>query len=239
MDLLPKLLIPLLCLASSLLVGFFARRVWRKNRLIVRTPTSRIGDLRPGFAEAKGRLVAPGETLVSPMTRKKCLYYHFRVEQRRTVDSKRQWVTVVDDLKANPCQVDDGTGCAFVALEDAEVHLERDALKKSGMFNSAPPELERVLAEKYGESSKGRFLNRRMRYFETVLEEGDELYVLGRVMWRDEGPAFVDGNPVFVVSDQGETRVAARYLWRALGLATLSEAALALSMFSAYMILID
>ena len=58
------------------------------------------------------------------------------------------------------------------------------------------------------------FVNKTLRYSETVLEVGDPLYVLGTVQFRDDDtPRFVKGGQVFIVSDKGERALQSRYGW--------------------------
>jgi hypothetical protein len=75
--------------------------------------------------------------------------------------------------------VDDGTGAVALDLQAAELVLNPGTEFRSGFWNDTPPELERVLNDRYGRSSRGLLFNKGMRYAETLIEAGDELVVLG------------------------------------------------------------
>jgi hypothetical protein len=60
-----------------------------------------------------------------------------------------------------------------------------------------------------GLSSTGMIFNRTMRYAETVVREGEEIYVLGHVDWANDRPSFSRGAaPFYVIGDQGEDGIA-------------------------------
>lgn len=192
----------------------------RRAKRIEETPTSPVGSLAPGFAEIKGKIVAAGDLLDSPMTRKACVYYDFHVEEQRTRHvgtgkhrrTEHYWATVVRDKQVRPFVVDDGTGSAEIDIARAELLLDQDARARSGFLQDAPPDLEATLNQRYGRSAQGIIFNRAMRYSETVLEQGDELYVLGTAVAEEGRPCrFVKGNDVFIVSDRGEQAVVASY----------------------------
>ncbi|MBI4616654.1 MAG: hypothetical protein HY720_23790 [Planctomycetes bacterium] len=199
---------------GGVLLGFLSRGYRTKVRRIEETPTSEIRNVRPGLAEIRGRIKAGGEPLASPLSGKPCVYYDFKVEELhrrrsgRRGGSSTQWRTVVRDRQTAPFWVDDGTGQAEVEIEKADLILAADAHARSGFLQDAPPELEGMLRERYGRSSQGLIFNKTMRYSETILEEGDDLFVLGTAV-RDAGarPRFVKGDDAFVVSDSDEASV--------------------------------
>ncbi|MFW5798014.1 MAG: GIDE domain-containing protein [Planctomycetota bacterium] len=201
----------------------FAIRNWTRYRLIEDTPTTPVESLSPGLREAQGAVVALGDSLQSPMGHKACVYYHFKVEEERIRrdsdgDTRRTWHTVVNDRQHAHCGVDDGTGFAEIDIQNAELKLNQDQHKRSGLFNSASSDLEAALNERYGRSSKGFIFNKSMRYTETVLEEGDRLYVLGDVEMRDDRPpVFKKGEHPLIVSDKGEAGVSSSYKWTSIG----------------------
>jgi hypothetical protein len=76
--------------------------------------------------------------------------------------------------------LDDGSGKALVLLEaDARMALDKDGRYRSGTFDDATPELEAFLSRN-GLSSQG-FLgfNKRLRYREGVVEEGEQVVISG------------------------------------------------------------
>ena len=59
---------------------------WRRARALEDTPASRIRSASQGYVEFSGHARAlPGEPVVSPLTGRRCVWWQYRVEQRRTV----------------------------------------------------------------------------------------------------------------------------------------------------------
>jgi hypothetical protein len=194
---------------------YWSRKNARVAELIESTPTTPVRELCEGFHEAKGAVVPVAGTEVSPMSQKTCVHYEFTVKEARTRRSgkhtRTEWVTVVHDRQSLPFALDDGTGQVGVDLNGAELTLARDAYASSGFLSDAPPELERLLQQRYGRSTQGWVFNKSMRYEETVLEPGDELYVLGNVQVAGDRLCFVPGGELYLVSDGSEEAVLASY----------------------------
>ncbi len=202
----------------------FGRKAWGRYRLVEDTETSPIGRLgAQGFAEVKGRIRARGALLTSPLAGTPCVYHRLVIEQQKTVRQyrsngstrRRKWVKVVDDTRSGDFVIRDGSGEAEVAIREARILLDRDSKARQGVFTGGANDFEDLMA-RYGQSHKGLLLNKTLRATETVLEEGDELYVLGPYTRRRELPRFAHGDPLFLVSDRGETRVARRYRLKAI-----------------------
>jgi len=199
------------------IVQAFRRSGWAKR--IRDTPTSRIGDVRGGYQEVKGRLVAPerGRMLKAPLTGKRCVYYEFTVTETTGGSDGGSTRTIIQDKRNAGCQLDDGTGVANIDLTGAELALDTDRHEKSGFLRPASPKFDSVLA-KYNKRSKGLLFNKDLEAKETVLEEGDRLYVLGpakivkgRVTFRASG-----GQPM-IVSDKSERDLLAQCNTKAAG----------------------
>ncbi len=215
----PILIVILVCIAVVGILVYFAYRFHRIATLIKDTPTSKVIDLHERLVEVQGSVRAGGRMLQSPLAGTDCVYYRFKVEERRTSGMgnhhRSHWRTIINDSEVVPCLVEDDTGVAEVMLEEAKLVLAPDSHTHSGFFNDTSPELERTLNDRYGRSSKGFIFNKSMRYSETILEVGDPLYVLGTVTAISDGPpriAKADG-PVFLVSDKPESKLQSRYTW--------------------------
>jgi hypothetical protein len=208
-------------LLESVLV-YLAVRSQRRARWLARVPWSEIGGLQPGPIKVRGRVVADGELLRGPLSRRDCVYYHFRVQEKRQRGGPpphgggTYWKTVIDDAQYVPFSLDDGTGCVALRLKLAELDVHPDVDERSGMFNSARPELERMLQKRYGYSSVGLIFNRTLYSSETRIEEGDALVVLGTAREAaDGGWELVRGDGFLIVSDRGPKQLLSSYRWTA------------------------
>jgi hypothetical protein len=231
------LIITIVGIAGALGLVWYGFRGWKRYTLITGTETSRISGILGGLAEINGTVVSMGEELLeSPYSGIPCVYYRFKVEEQRHRSAGRRggstyWATVINDREYAKCGVDDGTGTIVVDLEKADLVLDRDAHATSGLFSAAPPEMEEVLNSRYGRSSKGFIFNRRMRFHETILEPGDEVYVLGDVTVTGDGEwRITKQEHPLIVSDRGEHGASRRFFWQAI-LSWLGATAIAVVIF--------
>jgi hypothetical protein len=126
-------------LAAAGLLGFLAYRSGQTQRRAAEVVRCRVAEMRDGVCKVKGRLVARGEVLTSPLTGKKCLFYRFQVDQAYLV---RTWTTqygpfpmgegdtrmsdgesyrpLVEDQQRVAVALEDETGTAYLDLRDVE-----------------------------------------------------------------------------------------------------------------------
>ena len=191
--------------------GYFAVRAGRIAGMIEELPTTPIADIRRGLVEVKGKVRALSEPLESPYTRAPCVHYHFKVVQGGGKNSR----TIINDRNSTGCVVEDGTGSCRVDLWRARMVLDSVVHGSSGTFNEAPEGVETMLRERYGKTSKGWVFNKSMSYTETVLREGEQVYVLGTARAAEGGASRVTkGAGVFIVSDKSERKLLAKFRGR-------------------------
>jgi hypothetical protein len=200
-------------------------------RLIVAAPLCKCDQLVTGLAKMRGTIVALDEEdlLVSPMTRTRCVFYKFVIEEQRTrTVTERQgnrtvrrtehyWHPIITDVQAVPTAVKDKTGEALVDLKEAELTLAA-MQARSGSFKSVPADLERSLQKRYGVSSKGLIFNKSMRYTEAVIEPGARVFVVGDCKVRKNGSAcFCKGDHPLLITDKNEDELVGHYKTRFYG----------------------
>ena len=190
-----------------------ACRYFAKVKRIKNTLTSEIGELTEGTREIKGRVTERGKKLRAPMTGKPCVYYEFTVTQNAGEDNAS---TIIHDKPIARCHVDDGTGAASINLNGADLVLDAVRHESSGVLNSASPRLESILA-RYKKISKGWVFNKKLQYTETILEVGDELYVLGPAKVAKGNVWFKasNGQPL-IVTDKSERMLLENFTTKAL-----------------------
>ena len=153
----------------------------RRARLLARVPWSKIGQLRPGPVKVRGRALADRGLLRSPLAGRKCVYYHIQAKKLVHWGDSSRWKTVVNDASGAAFALHDGTGSVTIWPNAAEFVLHRDT-----------------------HEYEGSCLFRKLEYFETRIEEGDVLVVLGTA--RDlsgAGWELVPGDAPLLVSDKG------------------------------------
>lgn len=185
---------------------------------MIRTSTSEIAHISADEqVEIIGRADSP-TTLHSPITKTPCVLWQVQVMERRSSGRSSRWVTVYSNTSSAPFDVHDSTGRMRIQPSPRlELHLRDDVKKSSGLFTSLDEQTQAALSE-MGVSSKGLFnMNKNMRVHERFLEQGDEVYVLGRTS-LSQGARAMDGeNHPLIVSDQSELRLLGRFMWRVTG----------------------
>lgn len=198
---------PWLIAANSILVSVcLAIHGWvvhGTSRIALKTPLSKICDLEPGLASIQGRVKPIDSVLESPMSGANCVYYHFTVVETKVSGEDSSSKTLVDDREYAPFQISDDTGEVNVDLESATLQLNSTSAssKQRDLYNLMPQ-----LRGKWGHPTTGTEL----RYNETIIRVGADLYVLGMVSSKPNClPQFEKRQGPYVISDKTKHEVVA------------------------------
>lgn len=227
----------IIAVVAEVVAAFYLIRNRRLYQLISQTETSKIANVRNGFYEIKGKVLALAPPLITPFSKKACVYFDFLVEEKRSNGKSSHWAKYIEDVKFQKFGVDDGSGVAIVDCEGAKMKLLVDRKEQSGLFNKADENQKEVLSQ-YGKRNKGLLFEKTIRYREKFLEEGDEVIVLGEVNSRDDlMPLFKKVNQPMLVSDKPEQTLASFYKNRiAISIAVMIIVVLGLVVFSTNML---
>jgi hypothetical protein len=171
-------------LAGAAAWGFYSGfKWWRWARLIEDTPTSRVRSAAQGYAEIEGmsRLLG-GEPIVAPLSRRRCVWWSFVIEEQVRDGRRRRWRTVEEATSGDIFALEDDTGRCVVDPDGAEVlPSAQDSWRGDTPRPVAGPPLARGF----------RGFGGRYRYRESRLHPDEPLYAIG---WfrSDTG---VDGRP--------------------------------------------
>jgi len=161
--------------------GLLALRWIRIARLIEDTPRSRVRSAAQGYVELAGRAIClPGTENLAPLTRRPCVWWRYRVQQRTESRSGRRetWRTINQGRSEVPFLLDDGTGRCIVQPLGAEIITgESTTWYGNTPWPAGPPGTgSRLLA------------GREYRYFEERIYDDDGVYVLGGFHTSTGGP---------------------------------------------------
>ncbi|MHC4251657.1 MAG: GIDE domain-containing protein, partial [Planctomycetota bacterium] len=185
-------LIAVLLWAAPAIPAYFALRTGWEGRLVRKTPTTPVADIRPGLVEVKGKVRALAEPLKSPVLGTPCVHYHLEVTGD---DSHGGTDTIIDDSRSVPFLLEDETGACKVDLPRARLALQES--RRLGWGTAV-----RALSTRYDED-----LDRSMDFAVTLLRPGDQVYVLGTA--REEAGRMLldDRGGALVVSDKSESEL--------------------------------
>ena len=155
----------------------------RTKRALKGSRAVRIVDAPEGATVKISGQVRLGErTLTSPVGQRPCAVYQVLVEELRRGGKNSQWVTIVDDREVVEFFLEDGSGRARVMPmgELVSLAIERDVHVRTGSFDEPEPHLVEYLQSR-GHDTEGWFgINKKLRWREGVIEDGEEVAVLGR-----------------------------------------------------------
>lgn len=155
-----------------------SRAFWHL-RTVTDTPTARIQSAAQGYVELQGIARADHGALNAPLTQTPSLWYRFRVEQRQRTGRSSKWVAIAQGKSDAPFILDDGSGPCRVEPRGAALHCRR---RERWLGPTRDPQgrtrpwlrLGDWLEIPIGPSDRYRFTEER-------IEDGDPLYILGRL----------------------------------------------------------
>lgn len=195
----------------------------KMKRLIQRLPKTPLSSLQPGLVEMHGRVKSAGaQNLVAPLSKKECVYYDFYVEEERGKHDK----ILANGRAEQPFWVTDGGNSVLVDPKgNAEIEIKPKLKGSTGGFNKViSPEIQKFLDEKGIKQKSFLGFNRTIRYEETTLVPGDELFIIGtakpltQTLPNKPQDAITnlmigDGSKksIFYISDRSEERLLAKF----------------------------
>lgn len=176
-------------LAALACLYFMLTRLQRA-RWIEDTPTSRVRSAAQGLVELNGMLDAGGhEPLLSPLGKKPCLWYRFRVEEHcGRSDRDNQWRTVEQGVSERPFLLRDPTGACWINPLGAQVHPKYRRRWEGTQRWPATASVSKGLL--------GSLLRKRYRYTEEWFLAEEPLYAIGWFESRGGGREAVDLNAI-------------------------------------------
>jgi len=172
--------------AIALAVGYFFSKRAIVRRGLRKVKQKRIGEFNDGDSgRVTGRVIFAGETLVAPLSKRKCVYYHVVVEQYRSGKGGGAWHTILEEKKEGDVVVRDGTHYAIIDTRHMQSYLIDDANYESGSFNGATSFLGQFLSERGIAGTNWLGFDKKLRYKEGVLAEGELFTVSGEGYWNE------------------------------------------------------
>jgi hypothetical protein len=157
----------------------------RGRRALERTPRTPVGEVRRGEAvKVIGHVRFVVEPLRAPMSGRRCVCWHLRVQEARQGAQGGSWSDVLDEVEGQDFLLDDGTAVALVRGVMPEATMASSGPWIDNYVDDFPPEVAEFL-QGQGEQVRGTLGKRVMRYQERILDEGAQVAVLG--MARHEG----------------------------------------------------
>ncbi|WP_299220910.1 GIDE domain-containing protein [uncultured Aquimarina sp.] len=141
------------------------------------------------YIKIKGKAFPINEPFISPIGKRKCLYYKIQVEEKRSNGKSSSWRTIIQEEEFQDFIIESQGDKAIVSTKIPKsaktVYLDQDIEYTSGTWNDAPKFLEQYL-QSHGKDSTGLFgFNKSIRYREGVIEIGEKITILGTGNWKE------------------------------------------------------
>ena len=170
-------------IAGGLYFFYLGFQLFARKRLLLTTPTSKIGSTALGLVEITGVAAGP-YTMTAPITGEPCFLYQTTVWQQRHSD-KDEWEKIADETLHLPFFLNDSTGQLLIEPLGAELDLLRDLHEEyaASLFssdlsgqNEVPPRIS-VFLLRHGITPA-----RLLRIEERLIKPNDALFVTGTLM---------------------------------------------------------
>ena len=164
---------------------YFSKKAIIKRKL-KRATYRRFTEIRRGeVAKLVGTVQFIDEPLKAPLSGRRCAYYHVLVEQRVSSGKSSHWKTIIEEEASSKFVLREGSRYAFIRSEKIKSYIVDDVKYKSGLWEDASRPLERYLNSHRIKSITSLGFNKTIRYREGVLEENEEVAVLGTGEWHN------------------------------------------------------
>ncbi|CAL2078223.1 GIDE domain-containing protein [Tenacibaculum sp. 190524A05c] len=176
------------------LLIFYGLYHFNEKQVIIRTlrklPSSGISGIRTNqLTKITGKALHVTEPLIAPFSKRECIFYRIKIEEKRSNGNSHHWATLVKEERFQPFFVKKNGEYVIVNPSREPVnykaHLVIDKKVSSGTFKESTPEFEQLLRA-YNVKSKGFFgFKKNIRYREAIIEIGEEVTVAGIAKWKN------------------------------------------------------
>ncbi len=158
-------------------------------RTLSKLPIKQIGSLKNNeLTRFSGKALHVKEPLIAPFSKRKCIFYVMKIEQKKSNGKSSHWKTIVNEEKVQEFFLERNGDFAIVKPKQNPKnymsHLVIDKKTNSGTFNDPSPKFKELLNH-YNINSETFFgFNKSLRYSEGIIEIGEEITVAGIAKWK-------------------------------------------------------
>jgi len=170
-------------------IAFYFDKKQMVIRKLAKIKPKPIGSLKTNeLSKITGKALHVKEPLIAPFSKRPCVFYSIKIEQKKSNGKSSHWRTVVSEEKFQEFFIEKNGDFVMVQPADAPKnyisYLVPDKKTSSGSFNDPTPEFEALL-RRYNINSTGVFgFNKALRYTEGIIEIGETITVAGIAKWK-------------------------------------------------------
>lgn len=169
-----------------ILCSYYSRKAIVKRKLKKAAGMKISAFLSGDIAKVVGNVEFVGDPLIAPLSGRRCAYYYVLVEQLESSGKSSHWVKKIEEEVGGTFVIRDGRYRAHINSDSTlKTYIVQDEEYESGYHNDATETLENYLRAHDMESENRLGFNKRLRYKEGVLEEGECMAAMGRGEWKN------------------------------------------------------
>lgn len=176
----------LVIIVAIILRFYFSRKAVVKRKLKKAAGMKISAFLSGDIAKVVGNVEFVGEPLVAPLSGRRCAYYYVLVEQLVSTGKSSHWKKIIEEEVGGTFVIRNGRYRAHINSDSTlKTYIVQDEEYESGFRNDATEMLENYLRANNMESENLLGFNKKLRYKEGILEDGECVAVMGRGEWKN------------------------------------------------------
>lgn len=195
LDLNDDVIIPIIAVFgfSFMILSAFLFYYFSNAQKIIRTlsklPIKQIGVLKNNeFTRFSGKALNVNQPLIAPFSKRKCVFYIIKIQQKKKGSKKSYWETLVDEEKIQKFFLENNGEFALISPTENPKnyirHLIFDKTIDSKSLDNSKLEFE-TLIKHYNLDKKSSYnSNKPLRYSEAIIEVGEQITVAGFAKWK-------------------------------------------------------
>ena len=159
------------------------------KRTLSKLPFRSVTNIRTNeFTKLYGKALHVKDPLVAPYSRRQCIFYQIKIQQRVSTGKSTRWKTLVEEEHMQEFFLENNGDMVIVKPtkhpKNYRCFLVKDQKQNSGTFNPASPKFEEVLNRYNIDSTNWFGFNKKLRYEEGIIEIGEYITVAGIAKWK-------------------------------------------------------
>lgn len=176
-------------IGAAVILGYYFSAKQIIIRKLLKIPYKSLTSIRTNdLVKISGKALHVEEPLMAPLSKRECIFYHIKIQQKKNSGKHSYWDTIINEEKFQDFFIEQNGEMAIIRPTDRpknyRSYLVIDKKSSSGAFNHPTPEFEALL-NRYNIESKGLFgFNKSLRYEEGIIEIGERITVAGVAKWK-------------------------------------------------------
>lgn len=187
-----QLFIPVLFIAVFVIIIFLFFYYSKKNvllRHLAKFQFKSIAQFKTNMPiKIMGKVLQSHEPFVMPFSKRKCVAFEFKIEQKISTGKHSKWKTLVKKQDIQDFFIEERGEVVMVKPTNQPKnymsYLVKDKRVSSGFFKEPTPEFKKLLSDFDVDSQNFFGLNKTLRYSERILEVGETIVVAGIAKWK-------------------------------------------------------